>query len=246
VHARFKVSSVLVAPSPSRTSTRQRGHRTNTPRPGVSALGLEEFEQPSRDPSLYATGLELDTITWVSDPIADGVIPKAAIEKCGWDADDIRKKGKFTKVPDQLWRTLVADRAPDGTPPPGWYHRACLHLLVFQTPNGHLNIKELLLNSAPGIIRDYLKRVQGVVWNRRFLESVSSTRKLVGFCPPQTEVGDKICILLGCSVPVILREHLDGCFEFIGEAFIYGKMDGEAITALPGNIKNHTKEFKIR
>jgi hypothetical protein len=211
------------------------------PRTGASAPSIP------RDPSLYADGLEIDTITWVSDPIADGVVPKAAIEKCGWDADGLRRRStKITKVPDRLWRTLVADRAPDGTPPPGWYHRACLHLLVFSTPNDHLNIKELLGITGPGIIKDYLKRVQAVVWNRRFLEADSGIRKLVGLCPPQTQVGDKVCILLGCSVPVILRETRDDCFEFIGEAFIYGKMDGEAISALQGNIKDRTKTFKIR
>jgi hypothetical protein len=44
--------------------------------------------------------------------------------------------------------------------------------------------------------------------------------------------GDIICILFGCSVPIVLREYRtenDHYFEFIGEAYIHGMMDGEAV-----------------
>jgi hypothetical protein len=59
--------------------------------------------------------------------------------------------------------------------------------------------------------------------------------KLFGLCPGRTEVGDLICILYGCSVPVILRDKAPDSpgdrkwFEVIGEAYVHGKMDGEAI-----------------
>jgi hypothetical protein len=63
-----------------------------------------------------------------------------------------------------------------------------------------------------------------------------------------TEPGDFICILFGCSVPCILRTHPqeDGAFEFIGEAFIYGKMDGEAVATLTEEeLVTQTKEFRL-
>ncbi|CAF3479438.1 unnamed protein product [Fusarium graminearum] len=51
-----------------------------------------------------------------------------------------------------------------------------------------------------------------------------------GLCPPETEDGDIICILHGCSVPVVLREMPDkGHMILIGEAYVHGKMDGEAM-----------------
>ncbi|RGP64285.1 ankyrin and het domain [Fusarium sporotrichioides] len=51
-----------------------------------------------------------------------------------------------------------------------------------------------------------------------------------GLCPPETEDGDFICILYGCSVPVVLREMSDeGHMILIGEAYVHGKMDGEAM-----------------
>lgn len=57
--------------------------------------------------------------------------------------------------------------------------------------------------------------------------------RLFGLGPAETEMGDIVYILAGCTVPVILRSIQDsaGCFELIGEAFVYGQMDGEAMSA---------------
>ncbi|GAB1195536.1 hypothetical protein APSETT444_004797 [Aspergillus pseudonomiae] len=56
---------------------------------------------------------------------------------------------------------------------------------------------------------------------------------LFGLCPPGTKRGDFICILYGCSVPLILRQSSkragQPCFKVIGEAYVHGKMDGEAL-----------------
>jgi hypothetical protein len=93
-----------------------------------------------------------------------------------------------------LWRTLVADRDPNGEPPPGWYHRASLHCLVSRTVNHRINTQNIpdKYVKEEGIVRDFLKRVQAVTWNRRFLETSDG---LVGIAPGQTEKGDKVCIL---------------------------------------------------
>ncbi|KAE9370051.1 hypothetical protein N431DRAFT_426523 [Stipitochalara longipes BDJ] len=47
--------------------------------------------------------------------------------------------------------------------------------------------------------------------------------------PRKRIFSDNICILSGCDVLVVLRRHEDGFWEFIGEAFVYGAMDGEAM-----------------
>ncbi|KAF2818345.1 hypothetical protein CC86DRAFT_413998 [Ophiobolus disseminans] len=91
------------------------------------------------------------------------------------------------------------------------------------------------------IIQEYLKRVRDVTWNKVFLQGVqppastggSTSETLIGLGPPKTQEGDVIAILYGCSVPVILRPMRDASspqgYDFIGEAYIYGKMDGEAM-----------------
>jgi hypothetical protein len=54
---------------------------------------------------------------------------------------------------------------------------------------------------------------------------------LSGLCPPETEGGD---FLYGCSVPVVLRETPDRTqMILIGEAYVYGKVDGEAMEDFP-------------
>ena len=46
--------------------------------------------------------------------------------------------------------------------------------------------------------------------------------------PANAEEGDHICVLIGCSVPVILRKKgFD--WHFVGECFVFGFMDGEAM-----------------
>ena len=46
--------------------------------------------------------------------------------------------------------------------------------------------------------------------------------------PENTQAGDIICVLFGCSVPVLLRPHWRR-WEFVGEYYGRGLMDGEVI-----------------
>jgi hypothetical protein len=48
---------------------------------------------------MYVEGLQTDIITWTSDPITDGVIPKECLEKAEWDGQG---KDEFFKAPDKL------------------------------------------------------------------------------------------------------------------------------------------------
>lgn len=50
----------------------------------------------------------------------------------------------------------------------------------------------------------------------------------MGLAPMAAQIEDIICILYGCSVPVVLRPHKGG-FQFVGECYIHGMMDGEAV-----------------
>lgn len=44
----------------------------------------------------------------------------------------------------------------------------------------------------------------------------------------QTMVGDQIVVVLGCSTPLVVRPR-GKYFEVVGEAFVQGMMDGEAM-----------------
>ncbi len=64
-----------------------------------------------------------------------------------------------------------------------------------------------------------------------------------GLVPDHAELGDLICVLFGCDVPVVLRQE-DDHFIFIGECYIRGLMHGEAIKSLlRGDVES--KQFEI-
>ncbi|KAK4166243.1 heterokaryon incompatibility protein 6, OR allele [Cladorrhinum sp. PSN259] len=58
---------------------------------------------------------------------------------------------------------------------------------------------------------------------------VGSTQKgYLCLLPKHTEIGDQVAILKGGRVPVVLRPHSDGSFQFVGETYVHGIMDGAA------------------
>jgi hypothetical protein len=79
-------------------------------------------------------------------------------------------------------------------------------------------------------------------WNGR--QFFMSEKGYMGLAPITTRAGDAVCILFGGQVPFILRERDDFGHSMIGECYVHGIMDGEAI----GNTRNkkNTVEFMLR
>jgi hypothetical protein len=57
----------------------------------------------------------------------------------------------------------------------------------------------------------------------------------MALCPKKTQKGDGVYILRGCSVPLILRPTPNGTFFVVGECFVQGIMNGEAMEGLSRN-----------
>jgi hypothetical protein len=73
-----------------------------------------------------------------------------------------------------------------------------------------------------------------VCWKPKNGETPSyfSTRlHYIGVGPTRMENGDVLCVILGCSVPVVLRP-CGGQYQFVGPCYVFGLMEGEAITDL--------------
>jgi len=51
----------------------------------------------------------------------------------------------------------------------------------------------------------------------------------MGQMPQNAKVGDLVCVLFGGNVPYILRPRGDGGYTYVGDCFVYGLMDGEAM-----------------
>ncbi|PVH88545.1 HET-domain-containing protein [Cadophora sp. DSE1049] len=66
----------------------------------------------------------------------------------------------------------------------------------------------------------------------------------VGLAPIRVKLGDQVCILYGCSVPLVLREE-HGVVKLVGEAYVHGLMEGKAVNlAREGTLKED--EWVIR
>jgi len=154
--------------------------------------------------TLIATGFQLDAIKEKKSPAVEGIIPGSWLDFVDWS-------GPPEPVPDRLWRTLVADRGPGGQKyPPAYFPLACKWVFEQRSRRGNINTTELLtFGKCPSIATEFLRRVQSVVWDRMLVltEGRKGSKKLLALVPPEAEEGDLICILYGCSVPVVLRRQ---------------------------------------
>ena len=106
-----------------------------------------------------------------------------------------------------------------------------------------------------GFERDFLEQVQAICWNRRVVRGRAvdgSGGQLVGLAPRTARAGDTLVVLYGRTVPVAMRPHVDNVgggtqWELLGEAYVHGMMDGEAVCAA-ANMKIGCSDqmFEIR
>jgi hypothetical protein len=159
----------------------------------------DDFEMPMTSPqSLYVRGFVLDTIEKLQAPATEGNVPVEWLRLAEWDPY------KGDQPPESFWRTLVADRDDKGHNPPSYYRRACEHAFAQRVMGGNLNTERLMSSAQSSeIMTNYLRRVQSVIWNRRLMRTSRGER--LGLVPNDARKGDRVCILRGCSVPVILR-----------------------------------------
>lgn len=189
--------------------------------------------------SLFAQGIILDTIgqtSWL--PAVSGDVPDEWPGFAGWH--DLSQK-----PPKTFWMTLVAGRGPNGLNAPDYFGRACQHVFKKKVDDGQLDVRYLLNDPAFNTTavrclnffcnkritltiqkKLFLRRMQSVVWMRRLMRT--EEKRILGLVPAMAKEGDRICILFGCSVPVVLREESHGGphFKVIGECYI----DGENFT----------------
>jgi hypothetical protein len=170
---------------------------------------------------LAVQGFELCRIFDVTSVAIEGIVPADWLALGRWENLE-------NLPPDPFWRTLVADRDATGKhPPPSWFARVC-QWAFNQPPSGEpLNTNEMLrMPKCPPYVAVFLRRMQSVVWKRRLFRTPEG---YIGIGPETMQPGDRVHILLGCSVPVVLRWLGDtSYYHLVGECYVDGVMDGEA------------------
>lgn len=146
--------------------------------------------------SMYVRGFQFDIVEEVAEVARNGHIPMEWAGLAGWDAEG--------DPPEPFWRTLVANRGKGGKNPPVYYSRACQESFRkggFES--GAIDTPALIEYERNSVVAQFCRRVQAVTWNRALIRTEGEKLGIVG---KDVQKGDSICILYGCSVPVILRE----------------------------------------
>ncbi len=91
-------------------------------------------------------------------------------------------------------------------------------------------MREYWLNQSPdevdaSLLRDALMQRDRVNVRRRL---VTTKKGYVGMALEAVEPGDVICVLLGCTVPMVLRPAGDK-YQVVGECYLHGLMEGQAL-----------------
>jgi hypothetical protein len=212
--------------------------------------------------TLRVKGAHLAQITETSARLVGAVVTRECLSILG----TISRKphSGHINLPDSIWRTLCANRDDRGDPAPRSYRVAMLDLLqnhsrsTAATTSTNLlehmtsiDIEELLETDIDEHVKNYLMVVRDVIWNRRtFRAAIAVSSDIVGLVPQSARVGDSICILYGCSVPVVLRKHQDPhtetYWQLIGDAYAHAFMDGDLFRQTQEEIEAMEVDFDLR
>lgn len=151
--------------------------------------------------SLYTEGYILAKIESVAEPARLGAIPETWTKVAGWE----NAVDGQTDPPVEFWRTLVADRGKDGRNPPYYYATACRESVrKGGLRGGSVDTGALINSERNSIIAEFCRRVQAVIWNRCLIRT-NKPLNVLGLASQHVQKDDLVCIIFGCTVPVILR-----------------------------------------
>lgn len=183
-------------------------------------------------PYLIVRGMEVDMVAELGACATRGLVPiswkdmsiEAEMENGTLGPEDCKPISTF--FPESFWRTLVGNKCPQGHIPPAWYLQACERSLQL-SPESHIDTSQLINSCKNSCMIEFLKRVEAVTWNRRWVTTLGDALVVrTGLVSEKAQIEDRVFILHGCSVPVLLRKRQDH-YIFVGECYIHNWMDGE-------------------
>lgn len=186
----------------------------------------------------------------------------------GWFVDIVTKVGQWIEMSREparvslgvAWPTSSDTGAVKREGLPDGFFRATAGNRCIRTVRGADNLPEREVSHVPQewskAVREFWMRENHVFKSDSYETIVASisvmasgSRRLAftgqsgGFVPDGTEPGDAVCILAGCTVPVVLRKRSwesDSGWVLIGECYIEGLMEGEFTKEM--EVKNEVVE----
>lgn len=217
----------------------------------AAATTEARFRFSSRRSILTLSGLLIDPITVFTLPIN---IPFSSdcilMAFHNWRMKLVAVFGYEPSIHEAFCRTLCVDQAKDRWTSREWLHWTyyCMARLTEEwlPAMPHDNQLTLFERDAPEmsaslrlqLFEEFLARHMA---GQQFLISSSG---LLCLGPGCAGPGDLICILLGCSTPVLLRKRKD-YYEYVGNVYVDGYMYGKAIEEL-NNRTRQLQTFDLR
>jgi hypothetical protein len=196
-------------------------------------------------------GVVLDHISFSSGRLGDRIFSSSAdqgeifygFQRLLRELRSWRKSLPQAMVNEVFWRTLIAnvvyEQREAGSEVGEWFS-AYMDLIKYNAAlrNGEWirPMSQPLMNLAHKFFINMFARGE-----RRSL--CTTERGYLCLAPPDTQVGDSLCILLGGRVPYILRPKDGGVYELVGESYVHGFMKGEAFKNEAA--KDSIKEIKL-
>jgi len=183
---------------------------------------------------MTAKGFKVCTIEYIWASAEFGNVPAVWLKVGGW-------RSVQDYPPDELWRTLVANRNRAGDEPDPSYPAILRSAVKDRGINYGIRTDQLIHQSATATVSEVFHRVQDVVWRRKLFRTEREYMELLtgngnvgalGLAPDGANKGDCIVVLFGCSVPLVLRPiEIQGqtTYKIIGECYVDCMMDGEAL-----------------
>lgn len=191
---------------------------------------------------LEVHGVRAATITSLSEPILD-TYRECVCAISSWEPPNLRD-GKYVTggtLLDAFAITIcgfvLRDRAPE-------VHVPCLS--SWRDLNWQDALFSCLRDPGSDMNPSFAAKVLAVLRRRRFL---STAEGYIGLAPSETQIGkdmifhgeraivltlpsaagDIVVVILGCASPIVLRAGTDGTYTVIGESFVYGLNDANAL-----------------
>jgi hypothetical protein len=127
-----------------------------------------------------------------------------------------------------LWKALIMERA-------GVYNRVERDLSP-QFQEYLTNVFKLDDDDDETVIQAYELVAKHIILIENHIVSFAAPRRFsltakdrLGLMPRTSKEGDLICILLGGAVPFVIRPAGKGTFKLLGDCYLHGVMDGEAL-----------------
>jgi len=106
------------------------------------------------DGTLRVRGICLGTAVDLTPRIMPGKLPQELLAMGGWKYSGEDGARNIKEFPDQLWKSIIADRIDPGKHPEGYYKRACLWCLQRVDTSGDVDVLTLLTSIPQGSERE--------------------------------------------------------------------------------------------